>query len=167
MSNDEAKPQPAAAEDDAKQEEADSSQEELPKNRFELELEFLQALASPAYLHFLATSRSEVSDGGVILQDPAFVDFLKYLRDTWTRPEYSRFLSYPHALYFLDLLIEQPAVLKEWSLPAYRNFCHQQQFHAWQHRHAVCYGRGTVTAAAVEKPAEKTETTPSTANASF
>lgn len=122
---------------------ANAESSELPKNRFELELEFVQALASPAYLHFLATSRTESSDGGVILQDPAFIEFLVYLRDTWTRPEYSRFLSYPHALYFLDLLIETPAALKEWTLPAYRNFCHQQQFLAWQHRHAMCYGLGT------------------------
>lgn len=124
---------------------------ELPANRFELELEFVQSLASPAYLHFLATSRTESGDGSVVLlQDPAFINFLIYLRETWTRPEYSRFLSYPHALYFLDLLIEKPAVLKEWTLPAYRNFCHQQQFLAWQHRHAKCYGKGTTEISTVD-----------------
>lgn len=115
---------------------------QLPPNRFELELEFIQALASPNYLHFLATCGSEYADG-TILQDPHFLDFLRYLRDTWTKPEYSRFITYPHCLYFLELLIEQPAIFaKEWTLPAYRNFCHQQQFLSWQHRHAVCYGRG-------------------------
>jgi mediator of RNA polymerase II transcription subunit 31 len=117
--------------------------EDLPANRFELELEFVQALASPAYLHFLATSRSE--DGTLsLLQDPNLTAFFIYLRDTWSRPEYSRFIQYPHALYFLDLLIEKPTVLKEWTLPAFRNFCHQQQFLAWQHRHSVCYGVGSI-----------------------
>jgi mediator of RNA polymerase II transcription subunit 31 len=117
-----------------------NEKEELPSNRFELELEFIQSLASPAYIHFLATWRENGET--VILQDPQFKEFLRYLQRTWTQPEYSRFLSYPHALYFLELLIEKPAVLKEWTLPAYRNFCHQQQFLAWQHRHTHLYGRG-------------------------
>ena len=129
-----------------------STEEELPSNRFELELEFVQALASPNYLHFLATSTAEgASSSTTVLQDPAFIDFLKYLRRTWTQPAYARFLTYPHCLYFLELLIEKPAVmLKEWTLPQFRNFCHQQQFLCWQHRHASCYGRGTVEVAAVE-----------------
>lgn len=118
----------------------------LPENRFELELEFVQALASPAYLHFLATSRAE-EDGKLFLQDSSFQQYLRYLFDTWSRPEYARFLSYPHALYFLELLIEKPTVLKEWSLPAFRNFCHRQQFLSWQHRHESLYGKGTVPAA--------------------
>jgi mediator of RNA polymerase II transcription subunit 31 len=116
---------------------------DLPEKRFELELEFVQALASPAYLHFLATSRVDDSTGGLLLQDPAFQSYLKYLFQTWKDPAYSRYLSYPHCLYFLQLLIEKPAVLKEWTLPAFRNFCHQQQFMSWQHRHEVLYGKGS------------------------
>lgn len=127
----------------------------LPANRFELELEFVQALASPAYIHFLATSRSETGDCP-ILQDAAFIGFLKYLRKTWSQPEYSRFLAYPHCLYFLDMLIEKPASLKEWSLPAYRNFCHQQQFLTWQHRHRVCYGRGSTSTPQPEENVQNT-----------
>jgi mediator of RNA polymerase II transcription subunit 31 len=116
----------------------------LPENRFELELEFVQALASPAYLHFLATTKTEEGDR-LLLQEPAFQAYLRYLFQTWSKPEYSRFLSYPHALYFLELIIEKPSVIvKEWTLPQFRNFCHQQQFLAWQHRHANLYGRGTV-----------------------
>lgn len=119
-----------------------SSISSLPDNRFELELEFVQALASPAYLHFLATSKTEEGDR-LLLQEPAFQAYLQYLFQTWTKPEYSRFLSYPHALYFLELLIEKPSIIvKEWTLPQFRNFCHQQQFLAWQHRHATLYGRG-------------------------
>lgn len=112
-------------------------EEELPKNRFELELEFLQCLASPAYLHFLATSTDMAE----------LLPFLKYLRKTYSQPEYIRFVRYPNAFYFLDLLIDRPNVFhKEFTLPEFRNFCHQQQFLAWQHRHAVCYGVGKLPA---------------------
>lgn len=70
----------------------------LPPNRFELELEFLQSLASPAYLHYLATAPEKY------LQDPQFMAYLRYLR-YWKQPEYARLISYPHALYMLDLLL--------------------------------------------------------------
>ena len=120
---------------------------DLPANRFEQELEFGQALASPAYLHFLATYRE--GNGPILLQDPQFIEYLKYLRKTWTRPEYVRFLVYPHALFFLELLCGQGSgnadpvtVAREWSQPGFRDFCHQQQFLAWQHRHSTLYGRG-------------------------
>ena len=143
----------------------------LPENRFELELEFVQALASPAYVHFLATSRvgdgagsggtsssgaGEVggaggggsSDaGGPLLQDPAFQSYLKYLYRTWSMPQYARYLTYPHCLFFLELLTdeENAHVLTEWTLPEFRNFVHQQQFAAWQYRHATLYGQGRPT----------------------
>lgn len=138
---------------DAKYEE-EAEDLSYPSNRFELELEFVQALASPAYIHFLATYRDDddvdartgrSSDTRPILMRPDFMAYLKYLLTTWSQPEYSRFLSYPHALYFLQLLVERPesALAKEWSLPAFRNFCHQQQFLAWQHRHSTLYGQGS------------------------
>jgi mediator of RNA polymerase II transcription subunit 31 len=143
------------------------------KKRFEWELEFVQCLASPAYLHFLATYRDDNDDddinseddgeddaptktskrkkkasaakttGTVLLQDRHFLAYLRYLRDTWSRPEYAIYLMYPHCLYFLNLIVDHPTVMaREWAQPAYRNFCHQQQFLAWQHRHATLYGRG-------------------------
>jgi mediator of RNA polymerase II transcription subunit 31 len=122
---------------DNKEQQKDDEEEEeaLPKNRFELELEFLQCLASPAYLHFLAsTSSPDLSD---------LLPFLRYLRQTYRRPDYIRFVRYPNAFYFLDLLIDRPTVFyKEFTLPEFRNFCHQQQFLAWQYRHAHCYGVG-------------------------
>jgi mediator of RNA polymerase II transcription subunit 31 len=121
------------------------SSEQLPPNRFELELEFVQALASPAYLHFLATYRE--GDSPIFLQDPQFKEYLKYLFNTWSLPEYSKFLSYPHALFFLELLCGDDAakVAREWTLPQFRDFCHQQQFLAWQHRHKQLYGRGNAS----------------------
>lgn len=67
-----------------------------PSNQFELELEFVQSLASPAYLHYLATT-------GTLYQQ-SFLDYLRYLR-YWKQPQYAKYLLYPHCLYFLDLLV--------------------------------------------------------------
>ncbi|KAL8664669.1 MAG: hypothetical protein Q9168_007855 [Polycauliona sp. 1 TL-2023] len=54
--------------------------------RFELELEFVQALANPYYLNHLASQK--------LLQDAAFVAYLKYLL-YFQQPEYTSYLSYP------------------------------------------------------------------------
>jgi hypothetical protein len=113
---------------------------ELPNNRFALELEFVQSLASPAYLHFLANNAN--ADGVSLLLDTKFKAFLKYLQQTWTRPEYSRYIIYPHALYFLDLLIQNDAFCRELAQVQFRNFCHQQQYYAWQNRFSTLYGVG-------------------------
>jgi mediator of RNA polymerase II transcription subunit 31 len=113
---------------------------ELPKNRFALELEFVQSLASPAYLHFLANNTT--AEGVSLLLDTKFKAFLKYLQQTWTRPDYSRYIVYPHALYFLDLLIQSDAFCRELSQVPFRNFCHQQQYYAWQNRFSTLYGVG-------------------------
>lgn len=51
--------------------------------RFELELEFVQSLANPFYLHSLAQQN--------ILTQPAFVNFLRYLL-YWKEKEYARFI---------------------------------------------------------------------------
>jgi mediator of RNA polymerase II transcription subunit 31 len=52
--------------------------------RFELELEFVQSLANPFYLHSLAQQN--------ILDQPAFVNFLKYLL-YWKEKNYARFIQ--------------------------------------------------------------------------
>ncbi len=59
--------------------------EESVKNRkrFELELEFVQALANPFYLHSLAQQG--------ILYQPAFINYLKYLL-YWKEKGYARFI---------------------------------------------------------------------------
>ncbi|KAL7436866.1 hypothetical protein ACHAXM_005347 [Skeletonema potamos] len=128
------------------------SLDELPSNRFELELEFVQSLASPAYLHYLATSG--------ILNQKQFLDFLRYLR-YWKQPQYAKYLSYPHCLYFLDLLVPPDdddgtnsnnntttasdsgeTFRREMTQVQFRNFVHEQQFYSWQYRSARLYGRG-------------------------
>jgi mediator of RNA polymerase II transcription subunit 31 len=53
------------------------------KRRFELELEFVQLLANPAYLTWLAQSDQ--------LKDPALIKFLEYLQ-YWLRPEYAAYI---------------------------------------------------------------------------
>jgi mediator of RNA polymerase II transcription subunit 31 len=52
--------------------------------RFELELEFVQSLANPFYLHSLAQQN--------ILDQPAFVNFLRYLL-YWKEKDYARFIQ--------------------------------------------------------------------------
>ncbi|KAI9189732.1 suppressor of hpr1 [Blastocladiella emersonii ATCC 22665] len=63
--------------------------------RCETELEFVQCLANPDYLHFLAKS-------GYFAR-PEFVNYLQYLQ-YWKRPEYAKLILYPQCLYFLDQL---------------------------------------------------------------
>ena len=57
--------------------------------RFELELEFVQALANPFYLHSLAQQN--------ILEQPAFVNFLKYLL-YFKEKDYARFIQYVYTI---------------------------------------------------------------------
>jgi hypothetical protein len=52
--------------------------------RFELELEFVQSLANPFYLHSLAQQN--------ILDKPAFINFLEYLL-YWKEKAYARFIQ--------------------------------------------------------------------------
>ncbi|KAJ0123223.1 hypothetical protein N8I77_010280 [Diaporthe amygdali] len=54
--------------------------------RFEIELEFVQSLANPNYLNHLAAQK--------LLQQPAFVEYLKYLQ-YWSKPPYLKYLTYP------------------------------------------------------------------------
>ncbi|KAJ1727168.1 suppressor of hpr1 [Coemansia sp. Benny D160-2] len=65
------------------------------KERFEVELEFVQCLANPWYVNIIAQQG--------YFDKPEFINYLKYLM-YWRRPEYARFVVYPHALAFLDLL---------------------------------------------------------------
>ena len=135
------------------------------------QLEFVQSLASPAYLHYLATS-------GILYQQ-SFLDYLRYLR-YWKQPQYAKYLLYPHCLYFLDLLVPPgsdpdenddgddveeggdnagdgskkksntnatktdsgEAFRREMAQVPFRNFVHEQQFYSWQFRSARLYGKG-------------------------
>ncbi|GAB4823605.1 hypothetical protein N2152v2_010651 [Parachlorella kessleri] len=93
------------------------------RERFVLELEFIQCLASPQYLNWLAQNR--------YFEDPAFLNYLKYLQ-YWRKPEYARFIIYPHALQFLALL-QTPEFRTAIANPSYMDTVHSQQFYHWQH----------------------------------
>ncbi|KAK6713955.1 suppressor of hpr1 [Fusarium graminearum] len=68
-------------------------------SRFEIELEFVQSLANPAYLNHLASQK--------LLSQPAFVAYLAYLR-YWSKPPYLKYLTYPGpTLRHLELLQQE------------------------------------------------------------
>lgn len=89
------------------------------KNRFELELEFVQSLANPRYLHHLATTPCSSSSSNSlkadddnnnnndILNSEEMVEYLSYLQYWYKDPRYSKYILYPHCLYFLKLLQER------------------------------------------------------------
>ncbi|KAI0998064.1 hypothetical protein K3495_g10125 [Podosphaera aphanis] len=54
--------------------------------RFEIELEFVQALGSPLYLNYLASQK--------YFENPAFIAYLAYLQ-YWAKPPYLQYLTYP------------------------------------------------------------------------
>ncbi|EKX43804.1 hypothetical protein GUITHDRAFT_56682, partial [Guillardia theta CCMP2712] len=90
--------------------------------RFLVELEFVQCLASPHYLDWLANQG--------YLRDPKFIRYLDYLQ-YWKQPQYSKFLVYPHCLRFLDLLQHEEV---RTVLTNDRSICLKitdQQFYHW------------------------------------
>uniref|UniRef100_A0AAZ1WYZ2 Mediator of RNA polymerase II transcription subunit 31 n=1 Tax=Oreochromis aureus TaxID=47969 RepID=A0AAZ1WYZ2_OREAU len=98
-------------------------EEEQARNRFQLELEFVQCLANPNYLNFLAQRG--------ILRDRSFINYLKYLL-YWKEPEYAKFLKYPHCLHMLELL-QYEHFRKELVNAQCAKFIDEQQLLHWQH----------------------------------
>ncbi|KAJ3681792.1 hypothetical protein LUZ60_014365 [Juncus effusus] len=92
------------------------------KQRFLLELEFVQCLANPTYIHYLAQNR--------YFEDEAFIGYLKYLK-YWQKPEYVKFIMYPHCLYFLELL-QNPNFRNAMAHPASKEVAHRQQYFYWK-----------------------------------
>ncbi|KAF9231399.1 SOH1-domain-containing protein [Melanogaster broomeanus] len=92
------------------------------RERFELELEFVQSLANPYYLHSLAQQN--------ILDQPAFVNYLEYLQ-YWRQKDYARFIHYPHALHHLELL-QHARFRSEIKKDDWREYLNQKQFDHWR-----------------------------------
>ncbi|KAJ1985672.1 suppressor of hpr1 [Dimargaris cristalligena] len=91
------------------------------RERFQIELEFLQCLANPWYLNHLGQLQ--------YFKDPQFVAYLNYLQ-YWKKPEYAKFIIYPHSLYFLDLL--QHAEFREAiAKQDVATYIHQKQYFHW------------------------------------
>ncbi|KAJ3375078.1 hypothetical protein GGF31_005800 [Allomyces arbusculus] len=72
---------------------------EEQRRRFEIELEFVQCLANPHYLHHLAQTG--------FLDKKESINYLEYLQ-YWKSQEYAKLIAYPQCLFFLDLL-QEPA----------------------------------------------------------
>eukprot|EP00039_Didymoeca_costata_P028877 m.22392 g.22392 ORF g.22392 m.22392 type:complete len:128 (-) comp7395_c0_seq1:157-540(-) len=92
------------------------------QKRFEVELEFVQCLANPQYVLFLAQQG--------FLEDSTFVNYLQYLL-YWKQPEYLKYIRYPQCLFFLDLLQNERLrpLLKS---PYYAKLFDEQQLRHWQ-----------------------------------
>ena len=99
-----------------------TEEDDPEKNRFIRELEFIQCLANPRYINWLASRN--------YFGDPAFINYLHYLQ-YWERPEYAKYLKYPQAIHFLRLLLS----------PAFRTYIsdfknlenvESEQFKYWQ-----------------------------------
>ncbi|XP_063299940.1 mediator of RNA polymerase II transcription subunit 31 [Pelobates fuscus] len=97
--------------------------DEQARIRFQLELEFVQCLANPNYLNFLAQRG--------YFKDKAFVNYLKYLL-YWKDPEYAKFLKYPQCLHMLELL-QYEHFRKELVNAQCAKFIDEQQILHWQH----------------------------------
>ncbi|XP_042394106.1 mediator of RNA polymerase II transcription subunit 31-like [Zingiber officinale] len=92
------------------------------RQRFLLELEFVQCLANPTYIHYLAQNR--------YFEDEAFIGYLKYLQ-YWQRPEYIKFIMYPHCLFFLELL-QNANFRNAMAHPGSKELAHRQQYYFWK-----------------------------------
>ncbi|KNE56528.1 hypothetical protein AMAG_02329 [Allomyces macrogynus ATCC 38327] len=74
-----------------------SESPEEQRRRFEIELEFVQCLANPHYLHHLAQTG--------FLDKKESINYLEYLQ-YWKSQEYAKLIAYPQCLFFLDMLQE-------------------------------------------------------------
>lgn len=89
--------------------------------RFAEELEFVQCLANPSYVQWLATEG--------FFREPGFQRFLEYLT-YWRRPQYVRYIVYPQCLAVLDLLL-RPAVRLRLQRADVISILAEQLQHAW------------------------------------
>ena len=92
------------------------------RQRFLLDLEFVQTLANPQYLNFLAQRN--------YFKNPAFINYLKYLL-YFKEENYIKHVRYPQALYFLDLL-QREQFRQELVNATYCRYIEDQQLLAWQ-----------------------------------
>jgi mediator of RNA polymerase II transcription subunit 31 len=126
----------------------------MERERFLMELEFVQCLANPLYLNckcFLILSINFISihsrmyqdkythiDGiqpdlaqQGLLSDPVFVQYLEYLL-YWTQPQYALYIEYPYALEMLRLL--QTRSFRDACLSLETaTFLHRTEYAQWKH----------------------------------
>ncbi|XP_028958599.1 mediator of RNA polymerase II transcription subunit 31-like isoform X3 [Malus domestica] len=63
-------------------------------------------------------------------EDEAFIGYLKHLQ-YWQRPEYTRFIMYPHCLFFLEQL-QNANFRAAMAHPGNKELAHRQQFYFWK-----------------------------------
>ncbi|TKA24412.1 hypothetical protein B0A50_06732 [Salinomyces thailandicus] len=78
-------------------------------SRFELELEFAQALSNPLYVQYLATQK--------YFEDENFIRYLDYLQ-YFREPRYLKFLQYPGPTLRMLELLQQEQFRKDAISPA-------------------------------------------------
>jgi len=102
-------------------------------SRFQAELEFIQRLANPEYLHcaYEHAARHDLAQTR-LLDDEDFLRYLEYLK-YWQRPEYCQHVAFPHCLRFLELLRE-PAFRQALKRPDFKDFVATQQHAQWRYR---------------------------------
>ncbi|KAI1315076.1 hypothetical protein EDD11_001318 [Mortierella claussenii] len=91
--------------------------------RFQIELEFVQCLANPWYLHHLAQQQYFNQDAFV-----RYLDYLQYFR----KPEYAKYIIYPHCLHFLTLL-QHKSFRDHLAKQDTATFVHERQYYHWQY----------------------------------
>ncbi|GIX61875.1 SOH1-like protein [Babesia caballi] len=69
--------------------------------RFEAELEFVQCLGNPHYLHYLSKEGYFEDE-----RFRAYIIYLQYFR----RPEYVKYVKYPYCIRILELLLDDAFV---------------------------------------------------------
>ncbi|KAF9088894.1 hypothetical protein BGX29_009486 [Mortierella sp. GBA35] len=90
--------------------------------RFQVELEFVQCLSNPWYLHHLAQQQYFNQDAFI-----RYLDYLQYFR----KPEYAKFIIYPHCLHFLTLL-QHKSFRDQLAKQDTATFVHERQYYHWQ-----------------------------------
>ena len=93
------------------------------RKRFLVELEFVQCLANPNYLNYLA--------GRGLFDNDSFKNYLKYLL-YWKKPEYIKYIKFPECLFFLELIQHEnlQSILKDAKCTS---FILEQQLLHWKY----------------------------------
>ena len=115
---------------------------------WQAELEFVQSLANPEYLHCapshspraLAPHKHSSACPCALadlaqnryLDDPAFVEHIDYLR-YWAGEKYCHYIVFPHCLRMLELL-QQPSFRAALKRADFKEMVFRQQHYAWRYR---------------------------------
>jgi mediator of RNA polymerase II transcription subunit 31 len=101
----------------------EDDENEATRRRFQIELEFVQSLANPNYLNFLAQRG--------YFKKQTFLNYLKYLM-YWKEPEYCKHLVYPQCLRLLEML-QHEQFLKQIVNAQCSKFVDEQLLLVWLH----------------------------------